>query len=478
MTHVAPDTLWAFAQGSLDEGADTVRAHLERCDGCAAQLEDVRAAQAVLLALPEPEPMPEAVARRVGAALAEELDRRAARTLRAWWTRLLEPRFALAFAATSAVGALLVLSLTTPSTKMPMAGQSHEAPAQLPLTKSPTAASAPKLTARVASARKAKVSKAQVLSEGATVTTEAGGSAWLRLPDGSRAGLTGSSQVTLSKLEARTLALEVKQGSLVLAVPHREDRVLTVTAGEVQVRDLGTRFVVSRTEARVLVAVEEGSVEVTTPVATKTVTAGHALTWKDGQLESMKWESAAPTERRAVAPGTPGTPPEAPSPAVAPKGDDEPPELEPSAANIAEWSLTPEQWDELPPGRPAQPMEPPATPSPLPPTPPAPPLAKPKERFSLSFIERRLLAIKRELEGPAFTSEARRERRASDVARLADANDCIGALAIADRWLVESRSRSAREHDWNRAVLTQKLRCLTKLGRLVEADLVRQELAR
>lgn len=94
------------------------------------------------------------------------------------------------------------------------------APTQTP-PPSPPPAPPRKLTATVASARKAKVSKAQVLAEGAMVTTEAGGGGGCACPTAQRAGLTGSSQVTLSKLEARTLALDVKQGSLALVVPHR-----------------------------------------------------------------------------------------------------------------------------------------------------------------------------------------------------------------------------------------------------------------
>jgi transmembrane sensor len=97
------------------------------------------------------------------------------------------------------------------------------------------------------------------------VSTETGGSLWLQLPDGTKAGLTGATDVQLAKLDDKTLTLDVTRGSLAMVVPHREDRVLTVRAGDVEVKDLGTRFLVSREVARTVVAVEEGSVEVKTP---------------------------------------------------------------------------------------------------------------------------------------------------------------------------------------------------------------------
>jgi hypothetical protein len=333
------------------------------------------------------------------------------------------------------------------------------------------------------------VSKAQVLGEGSTVATEAGGSAWLRLPDGSRAGLTGSSSVTLAKLEAHTLALEVTSGNLAMVVPHREDRLLTVRAGEVLVKDLGTSFLVSRTGARVLVAVDEGSVEVTTPTATRTVTAGHALTWEDGKLDAMKWEtSPPPTDKRPAVAPSPVQPAVEPSQAARLNEEDDqaPPEVEPAVTVTVPVTaptapLTPEEWAQLPPGTPPPPPGPvtTATPPPTGSAHPAPPPTPPKkEGFSLSGLERRLKDLQHTIEAPFAPSEAMRESRARDVNRLADAGDCVGALAIADRWLVEPMSRSANEGLWRRAVLNQKVRCLTKLGRVEEANAVKVELER
>ncbi len=117
-------------------------------------------------------------------------------------------------------------------------------------------------------AQVAALGTAQVLETGARLSTEKDGSLWLKLPDGTKAGLTGSTDVQLAKLEEKTLTLDISRGSLAMVVPHREDRVLTIRAGDVEVKDLGTRFLVSREVAKVIVAVEEGSVEVRTPKST------------------------------------------------------------------------------------------------------------------------------------------------------------------------------------------------------------------
>src|SRR5699024_2046404 len=118
------------------------------------------------------------------------------------------------------------------------------------------------LEAVVASARDATTETAAKLGEGSIISTKSGGRVWMKLPDGSRAGLTGSSEVKLSTLKAKEVTLDITRGSLAMVVPHREDRVLLVRAGDVTVRDLGTRFLVQIEEGRTMVAVDEGEVAV------------------------------------------------------------------------------------------------------------------------------------------------------------------------------------------------------------------------
>ena len=68
-------------------------------------------------------------------------------------------------------------------------------------------------------------------------------------------------------------------GAAYFDVPHRDDRTLTITAGEYSVRDIGTRFEVSTQPQGTRIAVADGILTVssdrlTTPVALR---AGQAL---------------------------------------------------------------------------------------------------------------------------------------------------------------------------------------------------------
>ena len=496
MTHVPHETLWGLARNELsDSDAADARAHLALCTECQAAFADVQGALDVLLVLPEPPPMPDDVARRVGTKLADELDRRAAKSLRSWWANLFGPRLVLvALGAALAIVAAYALTRPPPDTVTPIANETPEvapkdvvAPPPPELPKTP----AKKLTATVASAKKAKASqkaaaKAQVLAEGSVVSTEKGGSLWMKLPDGTRAGLTGSSEVTLAKLEAKALTLDVEGGSVAMVVPHREDRVLTVRAGDVEVKDLGTRFLVSREAARVLVAVEEGSVEVKTPTSTQTVRAGNAVAWRDGKLESMPWavrEEPPATSPSSVARlGHEDDEPEA-EPAV----DDEPAPVDQGPPPPPLETGDPdEQWAAPPSGTtPSTTPETPVGPPPPPPhvvtsLPPSAAAPAPRRRggFNLGELERRIRDFSRAVQAPFVGLDPRvRAQQAKDVERLADAGDCDGSIALADAWLRDT-NRAADAEPTRRGVLTQKLRCLNHLGRTAEAAAVQAELAR
>lgn len=491
MTHVPHETLWALARHELPEtDAADARAHLDGCSECQAAFTDVQGALDVLLVLPEPPPMPDDVARRVGTKLADELDRRAAKSLRSWWANLFGPRLVLV-----TLGAVLAIvaayALTRPSNEpvTPIAKDTPDVappdivppPPELPKTP------AKKLTATVASAKKAKASKrqaakAQVLAEGSVVSTEKGGSLWMKLPDGSRAGLTGSSEVTLAKLEAKALTLDVEGGSVAMVVPHREDRVLTVRAGDVEVKDLGTRFLVSREAARVLVAVEEGSVEVKTPTSTQTVRAGNAVSWHDGKLQAMPW--AAREEPAATAPSSVARlGHEDDEPEQEPAVEDEPADQGPPPPPL-ESGDPDEQWAAPPTSNtPAANPETPVGPPPPPPSvvtalPPSAGPAAPRRRggFNLGELERRIREFSRAVQAPFVGLDPRvRAQQASDVARLADAGDCEGAIALANVWLRDT-NRAADPEATRRGVLTQKLRCLNHLGHVDEAAAVQAEL--
>jgi hypothetical protein len=302
----------------------------------------------------------------------------------------------------------------------------------------------------------------------------------MKLPDGTSAGLTSQSQVTLAKLEDKALTLDVAGGSVAMVVPHREDRVLTVRAGDVEVKDLGTRFLVSRELNRVLVAVEEGSVEVKTPTSTETVRAGRAVAWRDGKLESMPWavreEPPSSTASRLTEEDE-ETPPIA-EPAV----EDEPIDVgpPPPPPDVGD----PDQQWNAPPGgfAPQQPVAPDGPPPPPPhvdtahPANAGPPAARTRGGFNLGELERRIREFTREVQKPFGELNHRvREQGAKDVARLADAGDCEGSLAVANAWLRDT-NRAADPEPLRRGVLLQKLRCLNHLGRTAEAQAVQREL--
>ncbi len=215
-------------------------------------------------------------------------------------------------------------------------------------------------------------------------------------------------------------------------VPHREDRVLTVRIGEVEVKDLGTRFFVSCENNLTLVAVEEGEVEVKTPKGTQVLHAGRAITWSDGQLSEQHWEpkTTRPLELKAI--------PETNSIARLGDEDDEP-------IDAAEWESLPKKH---------------------------PPAPRPqREPFSLRHIERKL----REL-GTKITTPLPREAEVRNIALSSDADDCVHALKLADAWLSAPVSTNAKEPLLRRVVFIQQMRCLNHLGRKEEAAQIQRTL--
>ncbi len=481
MSHLEHDTLWALSRSELTAAeAQAAKAHLTQCAECRVSFEDVQLAQSVLSVLPEAPPMPEQMARRVGASLAEAADAQAARNFTSWWQSLFTPRFLFAAALATVLviaGAWMLASVNAPEPSSPIATPTPAlTPSPLPAPQVNPRPAARKLTATVASAKKSTASKSQVLAEGSTVSTQSGGSVWMKLPDGSRAGLTAASEVKLATLEEKQLTLELNKGSLAMVVPHRLDRVVTVRAGDLEVKDLGTRFLVSRDQHRTLVAVEEGKVEVKTPNGTREVTANHAVTWSGGQLVELPWEASAPAAPLPMAVAL-----DAPQPEVVPEGqpnsiarlsDEEeeddtsppPPEEVQDEPELLQPDRTPmaadEQWEGLPPNTPR--------PQPLGYTPPVVPprraVTATERGFSLKNLERKLREV-----GSAITSSSQREAGVRNIAKAADAGDCLFALQLADRWLSEPVTRSLSEPTLRRNVRLQQVRCLNHLGRKDDA---------
>ncbi len=480
MTHLEHDILWSLARTELDEmQSKAARVHLDECAECRVALEDIQIAQSVLMALPAVPAMPEPMARRVGASLAEAADAQVAKRFTSWWQSLFTPRFVFAAAlglVLVTAGAYLLAEVTEqPQTPTPIALPTPTpvpAPAPIPAPQPGQLAKTPakKLSVTIASAKKSTASKSQILAEGSTISTHTGGSVWMKLPDGTRAGLTATSEVKLATLEEKQLTLDLNKGSLAMVVPHREDRVLTVRAGDLEVKDLGTRFLVSREQGRTLVAVEEGKVEVSTPTGKREVTANHAVTWSNGQLNELAWENTAPAAQQTalapapVAEGQPNsvarlTEEEDDS---APPPEELVPEPLPSEEQVAPQApdRTPidadENWAGLP--QKAQPPAPNTAPKRMGTT-------NTERGFSLKNIERKLREA-----STVITSPTGREAAAKNVQLTADAGDCHHALRLADRWLSDPITGAPNEAQMRRNVQLQQVRCLNHLGRTQDAE--------
>jgi hypothetical protein len=449
VSHPSPDALWAQAQAPVE----ALGSHLEGCPDCRAQLADIRRAQAALALLPPPPPLSGALAARVGARLAEAADRQAMRR-RPWWAGLgARPALVAAAAGVAMLAAWGVSRMTASSPAVREVAPFQLAqPSVAPAPEVPGRPPGPKRSASVASARRARAQEApaivaQVLEEGSRLRTEPGGSLWLTLPDGSRAGLTGATAVTLKRLETSALELEVSQGSLALVVPHRSDRLLLVRAGEVEVRDLGTRFSVSRTTSRVLVAVEEGTVEVRTPAGVQTVAAGRALSAHDGKVDTFAW---APVVERA-SPQALFVPTEAAR--LSDEDAEDEPAAGPSPARPAATVASPEdEWASLPQTARARAAPPP--PSAVTTATRRPPF------FSLDALERRV----REFTA-AFITPAVRQSGAREVTRRGKRGDCVGVIAAAERWLAEPPAAVPEEAAWREEVLARHAACEERLRR-------------
>lgn len=461
MNHLSHDALWSYARKELTTPERAVvRVHLDACAECRATLDEVKVATDVLAALPDIPPMPEALARRVGESLHSSLDPTAAKAFKNWWANLFTPRFVLASAlgVLAVVGAAYLLSREAPQ-PAPIAEAPVPAPTPAPV-KPPDAP--PALEATIASAKDATAEKSAKLREGATVATKAGGRVWMKLPDGSRAGLTGASEVKLSTLKAKEVTLDITRGSLAMVVPHREDRLLQVRAGDLTVKDLGTRFLVSIEEHRTLVAVDEGEVAVATPQGERTLKAGRAVSWSNGALTEFDWApmpAPAPTPARV----TPTPPPAPETESIAKLREEE----DDDATDVADVAGDDTDDFEPPPSTEAV-TPPPVLPGPAPRVTVVPTVDR---SFSLKKLERKLRSA-----GARLSSRHNREAQVANIVLSTDAGDCEYALGLAEKWLRAPVTRLTNEPQLRRLVKTQQVRCLSALGRDDEATALQRQL--
>jgi ferric-dicitrate binding protein FerR (iron transport regulator) len=443
MSHLAHESLWAFAagEGGARELAE-IRAHLDGCPTCRAQLAQVEFAQKLLRPEGAPPPLSDASARRIGNVLAEAAEAQAVKRMswRAWW--------AWKPLALAAVAALLLWFLwpaqpgPTPPVALPTPEVVHQ----------PEPLDEPQGEAQVTSARKAKLedgalAKNQKLAVGAKVSTEAGGALWLKLPDGSRAGLTGKTEVTLEAMGERRVALEVKKGNLLVVAKHDPSRELRVYAGEVEVRDVGTRFLVAREEKKVAVAVEEGEVEVRVGQKLVPVKAGQGVEIARGRVRELPLKP--PPEPKVETPPAPSPSPDASlDPAPLPP----PLPLPPAAVEVQDAGVV----AALPPA----------------PAPTPAPAAAPQEEELDSIA----LAFKRFGEALARPFMPTRGALAERIDALASEGNCDDAHREAKTWLAKDAGQTSDEALLKLVVLKAQLRCYTRSGKATEAEAIRRQL--
>ncbi len=483
--HLNRDALWDLA--SAANLPKDMQAHLSTCGDCQVQLAQVKQARALLhfRAAPPP-PLNPVAARRIGAVLKEAAEQQL--QPKGWWPFSFSFGWAVAGVAALVLAILLWNQAQLSPPSMPIAHQEAPKPdapqlAEKPKTLAPTPPNGvpdvrPKLLARVTGAKKAKsqdgkLLKAQTVAEGARVATETGGALWLALPDGSRAGLTGNTDLQLDKLDEKTLSFTLEKGNVMMVARHLPERAMTVKAGEIEVRDIGTRFLVSRDLNRVLVAVEEGVVEINAPGTRMTLKAGRSVEWREGQLREQAWAPAAPvTAKAAIA--------SPPTPAI---------EAFVADAGSAGLAAAPnpqnpdDEWgvpSNLP--KTAIVASPGTAPNPAeaePPTYEAPPPAEDEEAsvLSLAGLEQRLKKVTRAVQAPfAAVGSTIRETRSRDIGKLADEGNCEEALKRADLWLADKPSVSSNESRWRRSVMVNQMRCYTRLNRTEDASRIKSKL--
>lgn len=121
----------------------------------------------------------------------------------------------------------------------------------------------------------------QFLSPASQVYETAAGSREIALQDGSTILLAPRSRITIEGRAQDRMALS---GGALFDIRHDPDRQLSITAGDLQISDIGTRFDVQAQDSLVRVAVVEGKVEVSSERlgAPVRLSAGNGLSF-DGQ---------------------------------------------------------------------------------------------------------------------------------------------------------------------------------------------------
>lgn len=509
------ERLWEYARGRLAEpAAREVRAHVASCARCA---EELKAAEAGALAFTRlaapkrPAPAWSAVDDRVLAAARAQIE---GGLRQRFFGAFRIERWAIAGGlVTAAMLAFVVFRPAKPEVEAPaaqptaqLAAPSAPAPVPVPSLTSP-ALEADIRTARVVSSASAKRDDAgarelaaeDTVSEGQRVATQGRGDAVFALPEGSAIDLRPASALTFAALASDRVKLEVHSGEVVVAASHREGRTFEVSAGDVSVTVVGTRFSVSHAANATVIRVTEGRVRVHAQGGDAFVSAGEELTVtkraaKKRTLSDDVQEKLAPLLARlekVIQPMPKSRPaPSLPSPSKPRPGDVR------ANAGIEAGTLPPEDLAAPPVGTPE------GTPDGTPEEWALPSLGSSADGGAASARDAGAVAVaaakpasKRDAGVPWYRDPVESvsrwidvdwnapfppagmsvaEYRVRQMERLADAGRCKHALLRGDEW-VKTFVVDAGSTDLNLYRLEEmtRARCLDKLGRREEARKIR-----
>lgn len=124
-----------------------------------------------------------------------------------------------------------------------------------------------------------------------SIQTAAGERRAVQLADGSTIRLNGATRITLDRAAPRRVTLV--QGQAVFDVRHDADNPFTVTAGDAQLLDMGTRFDVVREGDTLKIGVSEGEVLYNPTRDKLRLVQGQTLRIADGRAERGTAEPAA-----------------------------------------------------------------------------------------------------------------------------------------------------------------------------------------
>lgn len=123
------------------------------------------------------------------------------------------------------------------------------------------------------------------------IQTKAGEQRSVTLPDGSVIALNGGTTLKLDHKDPRSV--ELAGGEAFFTVVHHADRPFEVKSGDVVLRDVGTRFVVTRGHGVMEVRVAEGAVQFQPDRDQLTLTKGMMLSYDDAAAHATLSQIAA-----------------------------------------------------------------------------------------------------------------------------------------------------------------------------------------